>query len=344
MSNKWLGEWTAKSARHTYRTLAIAASVALGLAAPGSALAQAQAPFPSKPIRIALPGAPGSGADTILRLMIPSMEKALGQPILLDNRAGGGGMLAAGSVAGQPADGHTLMIGYISTMTISPVIEKELPYNAEKDFVAISHLFDVNLIVDARKDFPANNLKELAELAKKSPGKISFGHSGNFGAPHIGMELFKKAAGVDMLSVPYRGEPPAMTALLGKETDIAMVTMAGLASHLKEGTVKVIGQLGTKRSPLLPDVPTATELGYPSVVAYSWVGAFAPTGTPKPIVDRWAQLFRDGLNQPEVLERLKMIDYLPNGDGPEEFSKFVAAETIKWKDLILGAGLNNLPR
>ncbi len=341
MSNKWLGERAAAPVRGTYRTLATIASVALGIAAalPGMALAQA---FPSKPVKIFIPSAPGAGADTLLRLMIPHMEKALGQPILLENRAGGGGVLAAGATKGQPADGHTLMIGYISTMSISPVIEKNLPYDPVKDFTPVSRLFDVNLVVNARKDFPANNLKELAALAKTSPNKLSFGHSGNFGAPHIGMELFKQAAGVDLLSVPYRGEPPAMAALLGKEIDVSMVTMAGLAGHLKEGTVKVLGQLGTKRSALLPDVPTATEMGFPSVVAYSWVGAFAPAGTPKPIVDRWSKVMADALKMPDVSERIVTLDYIANGDGPEAFGKFIDSESKKWKDLIINTGLIKL--
>lgn len=341
MSKNPLGAQVKMPVRGTYRALAVIASVALGIAAalPGAALAQA---FPSKPIKIFIPSAPGAGADTVLRLMIPHMEKALGQTIVVENRAGGGGVLAAGATKGQPADGHTLMVGYISTMAISPVIEKNLPYDPVKDFTPVSRMFDVNLIVNARKDFPANNLKELAALAKANPGKFTFGHSGNFGAPHIGMELFKNAAGVEILSVPYRGEPPAMTALLSKDTDLSMVTMAGLASHLKEGTVKVLGQLGTKRSALLPNVPTAIEMGYPSVVAYSWVGAFAPAGTPKPVVERLSKVMADALKAPDVAQRIAALDYIANGDGPEAFGKFIASEQKKWKDLIINTGLIKL--
>jgi tripartite-type tricarboxylate transporter receptor subunit TctC len=319
--------------------LGLASGVIAGMLVASSALAQA---FPSKPIRILIPSAPGAGADTVLRLMIPSMEKALGQPIVLDNRAGGGGLLAASGMVGQAPDGHTIMIGYISTISISPVIEKNLPYVAERDFTPIARLFDVNLIIDARKDFPANNLKELEALAKASPGKLTFGHSGNFGAPHIGMELFKKAAGVDILSVPYRGEPPAMAALLSKETDLAMVTMAGLSGHLKEGTVKILAQLGTKRSAGLPDVPTAIEQGYPSVLAYSWVGSFAPAKTPPEVVNKWATVMADALKLPAVQERLKAVDYIANGDGPEAFAKFIESENKKWKDLILSSKLIDL--
>lgn len=327
------------------KTAGIACAAAAFLFASTAGLALAQnAPFPSKPIKIMIPSAPGAGADSVLRLMIPHMEKALGQPIVMDNRAGGGGMLAATGMLNEPADGHSIMIGYIATISISPVIEKNLAYDPARDFQPVSHLFDVNLIVDARKDFPANNLKELAAMAKANPGKLSFGHSGNFGAPHIGMELFKQAAGVDLLSVPYRGEPPAMAALLAKETDVAMITMASLAPHLKEGTVKVLAQLGAKRSALLPDVPTAIEQGFPSVMAYSWVGAFAPKATPPAVVQRWATVMAEALKAPEVQDRLKSIDYIANGDGPEAFGKFIEGENRKWKDLIVNSKLIDLAK
>lgn len=301
-------------------------------------------PFPQRPIKIVGQAAPGGGTDILSRLVATEMEKDLGQPVIVENKPGGSGAVATTYAISQPPDGYTILFVPVGTISILPAVETALAYDPARDLVPISRVFDANLLINARADFPADDLKQLAAMAKAKPGQFTYGHSGSFGMPHIGMELFKGQAGVDVLAVPFRGEAPALVALLGKQTDLSTITYSALSSHLKEGKVKVLAQLGASRSPALPNVPTAAESGFPGVVASSWVGMFAPAKTPPEIVQKLADAIAKAVRTPAVRDKMIAQDQIPVGDQPAAFAAFVRAESERWKKVIEDQKLKALPK
>lgn len=300
--------------------------------------------YPSKPVTIVVPFAPGGGTDQVARLLAGDLEKSLRQSIVIENKPGASGAVGASYTLSQAADGHTLLLLPVGAVSVLPVVEPNLSYDPVRDFAAVTNVFSTNLLIDARADFPAKDLKELVAMAKASPGKLNYGHSGNFGMPHIGMELFKGVAGVDIVAVPYRSETPQTAALLGGEIGLGTMVYAGISGHVKEGKIKILAQLGEKRSPQMPNIPTAVEAGYPGVVGMSWVGMFVPIKTPAPVIDKVSKAVAAALKVPAIRDRMISQDQIPIGSTPAEFSAFVLAENAKWRKVIDDRNLKSLPK
>ena len=313
-----------------------ASIVASGIVGAALALASAAATaqsFPSRPVRIVVTFPPGGGADNIARFMAPPMGRALGQTIIIDNRAGANGQIGADHVAKAAPDGYTLLLGSGGAMTISPHFGK-LPYDPLKDFAPIGMVATNDGLLVVTPDFPANDVKEFIEVLKKSPGKYSFASSGAGGPTHLAGELFKMQAGVDMLHIPYKGDGPAIADLIGAQVPIMVTVLATAAPHVRSGKVKPIASLGMNRFPQLPNVPTLNESGFPGFTAGSWFGLYAPAGTPPDIIAKLNEAMRAALADPQLKEQFAAQGSEAVISTPAELDRTLRAEYAKWGQVI----------
>jgi len=303
---------------HGYVPVAAAALVlAVGVA-------NAQSAYPNKPVRVVIPFAAGGAVDALARLVAPGLGESLGQPIVVDNRPGAGGNLAADSVAKATPDGYTLLLT-TNGHAISPALYKKLPFDAVKDFVPVTQLLATTLILVASPNFSAANTAELVALAKTKPGALNYGSTGVGNPLHLTMELLKISAGVDIVPVPYKGDAPLTTALMSGEVDVAVVPLATSVQHIRAGRIKALAVTGARRISSLPAVPTIAESGIPGFDSTSWQGLFAPAGTPRGIVDRLQRETAKALGAPDVRERLTGLGGDIVASTPEEFeAKFKA--------------------
>jgi tripartite-type tricarboxylate transporter receptor subunit TctC len=290
--------------------------------------------YPDKPIRIVVPFAAGGGQDIFIRVLLPKLGEILKQPVIVDNRAGAGGNIAADLVAKATPDGYTLLLGTAATHGMNQALFKTLPFDAQDSFEPVALVAEVPLVLVIHPSVPASDVRGLVAYLKANPGKFAYGSSGT-GAPlHLAGELFKKEAGVDVLHVPYKGSAPAELDLVAGRTIFMFDTFAATNGHVAAGTLKRIAVASKKRSRAAPDVPTMTEQGYP-VEAYSWSGIFAPAKTPKAIVDKLSAAFVTAANDPALLQRLTEIGFDPVGpSSPEQLRAFVASELKKWADVV----------
>ncbi|WP_411886019.1 tripartite tricarboxylate transporter substrate binding protein, partial [Polaromonas sp. YR568] len=286
--------------------------------------------YPSRPIRIVVPYPAGGGIDVISRVIGERLGRSLGQPVLVDNKPGGGTILGADFVAKAPADGYTLMVTTDATMTINQHLYAKLPYDPVKDFAPITQLVLLNQLLLANPAVPATNLKELIAYAKANPGKLNYASYGSGSQPHLAMEMLKAQAGIDIVHVPYKGIPQAVPAALAGEVQLTFSGAASSQAFIKAGKLKALAVGGKTRMPLLPDVPTFTESGFPDVPSNAWFGLFAPAGTPRDIVMKLHAEVTRILKDPEFVQKeivAKSYDLVAS--TPEEFAAFLVADSVR---------------
>ncbi|OZI77421.1 Bug family tripartite tricarboxylate transporter substrate binding protein [Bordetella genomosp. 12] len=321
---------------------ALALAASLSLLAP----AAAQTDFPSKPLRFIVPYPPGGPLDTMARLLAEKVRDSLGQPVIVENKAGAGGNIGADLVAKAAPDGYTLVMGAVATHAINPFLFANLPYDPIKDFAPITIVASVPNVLVMNVEFAQkNNIKDVADLvayAKKNPGRLNYGSGGNGSAGHLSGELLKARAGISAEHIPYQGAAPAQLALLSGQSDFMFDNLAASAPLIKDGKVKALAVTTAKRSSLLPDVPTVEESGVKGFDLGTWFGVFAPGGTPAPVVAKLNKAYSDALNRPEVRERLLTMGSEQGPMSAEAFAAFVKAEKDKYQEIvkISGASLN----
>ena len=286
--------------------------------------------YPSKPLRIVVPYPAGGGIDIISRVIGERLTQRLGQPVLVDNRPGGGTILAAELVARAVPDGHTLMVTTDSTITINPHLYAKLPYDPVRDFTPVIQLVLLNQLLLANPAVPANTVKELIAYAKANPGKLNYASYGNGSQPHLAMEMLKSQAGIDIVHVPYKGIPQAVPAALAGEVQLTFSGAASSQAHIKAGRLKPLAIGGKSRLALLPDVPTFTESGFPDIPSNAWFGVFVPAATPREIVMKLHAELTRVLREPDFMEKeITAKGYELVASTPEEFAAFLIADSAR---------------
>jgi tripartite-type tricarboxylate transporter receptor subunit TctC len=295
-----------------------------------SALAQ---PFPSKPMRIVVPFPPGGGTDVVARAVAPHMSELLGQPIVIENRAGAGGNIGTDYVAKSPADGYTLLVASAAT-AINTTLVRNVGWDLAKDFAPVVQLVLNQSLLVAHPSVPVSNVKELIALAKAKPGQVTYASYGNGSSAHLIGELFKMMAGIDLLHVPYKGAAPAVNDLLGGQVNVMFSDVAAVLPHVKSGRLKALGIGSTRRFDGLPDVPTISEAGVPGFEGGGFLGLVAPAGTPAAAVSALNSAAVKTLAVPEVRARLVALATVPIGGSPDQFGEFMKGEIEKWAKVI----------
>jgi tripartite-type tricarboxylate transporter receptor subunit TctC len=302
-----------------------------------SSAATAQADFPTRPIRLIVTVPPGGAADFIARLVGGKISESLGQPVVVENRGGAGGTIAADAVAKAAPDGYTLLQNSITTHGVGPHLYTKLPYDPVKDFAPVSGLALLPLIMAVNADLPFRNVQELISHSKSNA--LNFASSGNGGAPHMAAELFKSVTGAPLTHVPYKGSGPAVADLVGGRVQIMFDAAPSLIAHIRSGRLRVLGAASTERNRLLPEVPTFGELGYPKVAVSLWYGLLAPAGTPKPVVEKLNREAARALTSPDVRDKLQAQGAEPMPGTSEAFASFMQEEMAKWAPVVKQAGV-----
>jgi len=307
---------------------------ALGLNA-GPAAAQA---YPTKPIRVLVPFAAGGAVDVLARLVTAKVSEAVGQPVIVENRPGAAGNVAADAVAKSPADGYTILQN-TNGQAISPALYRALPFDAVKDFIPVTQLVSSQLLLVATPSLAASNARELIALAKAKPDTLNYGMTGIGNPLHLTMEMFMHAAGVKFQAIPYRGDAPLNTALIAGEVHLAVVPFATAKPNVEAGRLRALAIAGAKRSPALPDVPTIAESALPGFESSSWQGWFVPANTPREIVVRIQQEAAKALNAPDVRARLEATANEVVGSTPDAFAVRFKADLEKFAKVVKDANI-----
>ena len=313
-----------KTAIRRYWSIAVAAL----LAPAGFSTAVAQN-YPDRPVRMIVPFAPGGGTDIVSRLVAQRLADSIKQSVVVDNRAGGAGNIGAELVARANPDGYTLLVGSATILAVNPVIFK-VAYNPSRDFAPITLLGSQPHLMVVHPSLPANSVREFVNLAKEKSLKLNYGSSGTGGPAHLGGELFKIVAGVDMLHIPYKGTGPAVIDLVGGQLQVGLLSLASSMPHVKSGRLKALAVTSPKRAIVAPELPTIAESGYPGFEVRSWYGLLAPAGTPKTIIDKLSSQIAAVLRQPEVIAKLASDGAEPGGDTPAEFAAYIKSEAERW--------------
>ena len=299
--------------------------------------AQSAESFPSRPVKIIVPYAPGGATDIIARIVAARLTESLGQSVLVENRPGASGNLALEAVAKAPADGYTLLVGNVSTNAINEnTFASVLQIKPSHDLVGIAKLVEIPHIIAATADFPANSVADLIALAKKDPGKINYASAGLGSYPHLDMEKLQKAAGIKLTHVPYKGGAGQMIpAIISGEAPVAFLNLSSALPHVRSGRMKALATTAPGRLAELPNVPTMAEQGFPGIGTNAWQGMFAPAATPKPIIDRMYRGVAVVLSDPEMKERLsKQMLEVTLSASPAQFQQLVEQETRAWGDFL----------
>jgi tripartite-type tricarboxylate transporter receptor subunit TctC len=308
-------------------------SLALALAFMVLGQAQAQTAWPARPIKMIVGFAPGGSTDVTARIIAQALSERLGQPVLIENRAGAGGNIGADAVAKADPDGYTLLMATSSTFAANPSLYKSLPFDVQKDFAPIAvTAFIPNLLV-VNPSVPANNVAELIAYLKANPDKLNFASAGNGTSQHLSGELFNSLAGVRMTHVAYRGGAPAVSDLLGGQVQVIFAPLVEVIQQVRAEKLKALGITTARRSPLLPDVPTILEM-LPGYEVALWNGLLAPAKTPSDIIDRINRATVEALRSPEVKAKLAEQGSEPVGNTPAEFKAFIESELVKWRRLV----------
>jgi tripartite-type tricarboxylate transporter receptor subunit TctC len=292
--------------------------------------------WPAKPIRMIVPYTPGGFTDVTARLISQKLQERLGQTVTIDNKPGANSIVGVDQIAKAPPDGSTFGV-VIAAYAANTSLYPKLPYDPAKDLAAVSLIGISPLIAAVNNEAPFKTARELVDFAKRNPGKVSFGSSGNGSAAHLTSELFKAQTGTYMVHIPYRGAAPALTDLMGGQIQLFFDAASGLIAPGKSGRVRLIGVSSDRRLPAAPDVPTFVEQGFPEFTGSTWAGILAPAGTPREIVRRVADEVARIVRMDDVKARLEGMGTIPVGGTPEEFEAFVAAETAKWGRVIRNA-------
>ncbi|HEV8518015.1 MAG TPA: tripartite tricarboxylate transporter substrate binding protein [Burkholderiales bacterium] len=294
--------------------------------------------YPSKPIRLIVPSAPGGGIDFTGRVLALKLGAQLGQPVVVDNRAGASGILGADTVAKATPDGHTLLIAS-SSLAVIPSLYQKLPYDILRDFSPVSLVARTPNLLVVNPAVPARSVSELIALAKAQPAKLNFSSSGAGRASHMAAERFKLMAGINLTHVAYQGTGPAVTAVIAGEVELIFGTIPAVLPHVKSGRLRALGIGSLKRSGLIPEIPTIAETGLPGYEADTWYGLVAPAATPRSIVLTLNDATLKSLQSPDTRARFVSDGSEPAGSTPEEFQHFMAAEVTRWEKVVQSAGL-----
>ena len=310
----------------------------LALALAMAATAAQSAGWPEKPIRVILSVPAGATPDVTARLVFPGLTQQLGVSLVADNRAGGGGVIGAEIAAKSAPDGYTFFISSPGALTILPHMRKNIPYDTLRDFAPVSLISIGPFVLMTHPSVPAKTIKELIALAKAQPGKLNYASAGNGVANHLAGELFKQMAGVDIVHVPYKGAPQAVTDVLAGHMNMMFNSVAPIVGYIKTGKVRVLGIASLQRSPQLPDVPTIHESGVPGFEAVNWFGLFAPAKTPRPIINRVNAALVKTVKSPELQAQFIALGADPVGSTVDEFAAFVKRDMEKYEKVVRISG------
>jgi len=314
-------------------TLALTAAVAVLAAAPAAAQN-----YPTKPVKFVTPYPPGGTTDILARLVGTKLQSSLGQPFLVESKAGAGGNVGTDSVAKAPPDGYTILMGASGPLAINVSLFKSLPYDPTKDLAPVVQVASVPLVLVVHDSFPAKNVKELIALLKAKPDGYSYASAGNGTPQHLSAELFKQLTGTKMVHVPYKGSGPAINDLIGGQIPIAFESLIPILPQLKGGKVRALAVTSLKPSPLLPNVPTLDAAGVKGYESIAWYGVVAPGKTPRPIVDKLNTEMVKALKDPEVKQRLAEMGSAEVAGTPEQFGALIKSEIAKWAPVVKASG------
>ncbi|WP_233167695.1 Bug family tripartite tricarboxylate transporter substrate binding protein [Xylophilus sp. ASV27] len=305
------------------------------LALPFGARAQG---FPDRPLRIVVPFAPGNTLDTALRQVAEAFQKRVGQPLLIDNKPGGSGIIAAQTVMAAPPDGYTLLLANTSMFTINPHTFARLPYDPDKSFRPVTNFLGASMVMAVNNSVPARNVAEFVAWTKSRPGKVSFASFTAGNSSHFAGVILNQRAGIDMVHVPFNGTPPAVTNLVGGQVDAAFLPLLAVKPQVDAGKVKVLAVTSPQRSPLMPEVATFREQGYPDLEIYIWAAIVAPAATPGAVVDRLNAEFIRILQSADIKEQWRAMDFEPLPSTPDEFTRFARADSRRWAEAVKISG------
>jgi len=293
----------------------------------------AQQPYPNRPIRIVVPFVPGGGADTVARIIGQKFTESMAQQVIIDNRPGGGSVIASEVVAKAPPDGYTVYLASV-TFTVAPILNKKVPFDPINDFAPVSRVSITPAVLVVHPSLPARSVQELVQLARSKPGQLSFGSAGIASASHLAGELFKSLAKAEMLHVPYKGSAQVITALLVGEVTLALINPLSALGPVRSGRLRLLAVSTAERSPALPDVPTISEAGVPGYESIIWTGMLLPGATPQPIITRLNSEIAKASRAKDVIERLAIDGSRPVAESPQDFAAFLKAQFAQWGKLI----------
>ena len=299
----------------------------------------APAAYPAKPIRLLVPFAPGGSQDVIARLFGQLVGDSLGQQVVIDNRAGAGGLIAARETAQANADAYTLLLSGGAQIAIAPSLNAKLAYDPLQDFIHVIHLVDLPLVLIVNPALPVTNLKEFIAYAKANRGKVNTASTGRGTYTHLTIELFNSITGAELTHIPYKGAAPAMTDLVGRQIQAMFTTTTSAQPYTSTGRLKALGITAPRRSPMLADVPTFAEGGVANLNVSSWIGIAVPAGSPAPAVKRLSDAFGQALQAPVLRERLAVLGAEPAGDTAEKFTRMIRGDIERWAEIIKSAGI-----
>jgi len=314
--------------------LSVVGSLAALMALPAAAQT-----YPAKPIRILIAQAPASATDNVSRVLGAKLAEQMGQQFIVDARPGAGGTVGTEAAARAPADGYTLFMANNSTHGSNPAVYRKLPYDAIRDFAPIILIASTPYVLTAHPSLPVKTVKDLVAFAKKRPGDLNYGSAGNGSTHHLSGELLNMMAGIKLVHVPYKGTTPALTALLSGEVSAMFFTVVGIEPHAKAGKARVLAVTTPKRAPLMPELPTMAEAGFPGFEVTSWFGLLAPAGTPAAIVSRINAETTKALALPEVTGALKRLGFDAVGGTPDQFATHIRSEVERFTKLVKATGI-----
>jgi len=296
------------------------------------------APYPDKPIHFVVPYPAGGPLDAVARLLAQKVSDRLKQPVVVDNKPGAGGNIGADLVAKSAPDGYTLLMGAVATHAINPTLYASIPYDAQKDFIAVTQIASTPNVLVVNPSLPVHDVKEFIAYAKANPGKLNFGSGSTGSAGHLAGELFKSMAGVQMTHIPYKGAAPAMNDLIGGQIQLMFDNLASSLAQVKAGKIRALAVTTAKRTPLAPDLPTIAESGLAGFDINTWFGLFVPANTPHEIVSLLHDEFVRALDQPDVREKMTAMGAEPVGSTPEQFAAYIRSEAQKYARIIKASG------
>lgn len=295
--------------------------------------------FPTKPIKLIVPFPPGGPNDIIARVVASKMQELIGQPVVIDNRGGAGGVIGTDAVAKAEPDGHTIAITSAGALAISKSLQEKVPYDSLKDLKPVTLVAKVPELLVVANNVPASSMKELLALAKSRPGKMNFASTGPGSMPHLAGEMFRITAGIDIVHVPYKGAAPAVNDIIGQQVEMVFLDIPVLLPQVQSGKVKPIAIGSRERAASLPDVPTTGEVGLPQIEAENWYGMVAPAATPPSVIARLHKVTAEALKAPEVKEKLASQGAILVGNTPEEFAAYIQSEIDKWAKVAKAANI-----
>jgi tripartite-type tricarboxylate transporter receptor subunit TctC len=297
------------------------------------------ADYPTHPVRVIVPASTGGLTDVLARVVAQSLSESLGQPFVVDNRLGAGGNIGADAVAKAEPDGYTLLVSPAGPFAFNVSLYKAMPFDSTTAFAHVSLLAQAPVVLMVNPKLPANSVADLIAYAKRNPGRINYATQGVGTIAHLTSAMFASRAGIELVHVPYKGSGPAITDLMSGQVQMMFENTNSASSHIKSGELRALGIGSPRRSPILPDVPTMIEAGFPDFISVAWFGAAAPAGTPPAIVELLSRQMAAALHKTEIAQRLAAVGVEPVGSTPQEMSRFVGEEMTRWRAVARAAGV-----